>query len=48
VNKRVPVYAGASAITTKGCIRLAKAAEAAGADAITVLTPMFITPKFCI
>ena len=45
VNKRVPVYAGASAITTKGCIRLAKAAEAAGADAITVLTPMFITPN---
>ena len=45
VNKRVPVYAGASAITTKGCIRLAQAAEAAGADAITVLTPMFITPN---
>lgn len=45
VNKRVPVYAGASAITTRGCIKLAKAAEAAGADAITVLTPMFITPN---
>jgi len=45
VNKRVPVYAGASAITTKGCIRLAQAAEVAGADAITVLTPMFITPN---
>ncbi|MCB2360574.1 4-hydroxy-tetrahydrodipicolinate synthase [Clostridium estertheticum] len=45
VNKRVPVYAGASAITTKGCIRLAKAAQDAGADAITVLTPMFITPN---
>jgi len=45
VNKRVPVYAGASAITTKGCIRLARVAEVAGADAITVLTPMFITPN---
>jgi 4-hydroxy-tetrahydrodipicolinate synthase len=45
VNKRVPVYAGASAITTKGCIKLAQAAEAAGADAITVLTPMFIRPN---
>lgn len=45
VNKRVPVYAGASAITTKGCIKLAQMAEAAGADALTVLTPMFIKPN---
>lgn len=45
VNKRVPVYAGASAITTKGCIKLAKMAEEAGADALTVLTPMFIKPN---
>lgn len=45
VNKRVPVYVGASAITTKGCIKLAKMAEEAGADALTVLTPMFIKPN---
>jgi 4-hydroxy-tetrahydrodipicolinate synthase len=45
VNKRMPVYAGASAITTKGCIKLAKMAEEAGADALTVLTPMFIKPN---
>lgn len=45
VNGRVPVYAGASAITTKGCIKLAKMAEEAGADALTVLTPMFINPS---
>lgn len=45
VNGRVPVYAGASAITTKGCIKLAKMAEDAGADALTVLTPMFINPS---
>lgn len=45
VNKRVPVYAGVSAITTKGCIKAAKMAEEAGADAITVLTPMFIKPN---
>lgn len=45
VNGRVPVYAGASAITTKGCIKLAQAAEKIGADAITVLTPMFIQPN---
>lgn len=45
VNKRVPVYAGASAITTKGCIKLARMAEETGADALTVLTPMFIKPN---
>lgn len=45
VHGRVPVYAGASAITTKECIRLAQAAEKLGADAITVLTPMFIQPN---
>lgn len=45
VNGRVPVYAGASAITTKGCIKLAKMAEEAGVDALTVLTPMFINPN---
>lgn len=45
VNGRVPVYAGASAITTKECIRLAKMAEEAGADALTILTPMFINPN---
>lgn len=41
---RVPVYAGTSAITTKACIQLVKMSEAIGADAITVLTPMFIQP----
>lgn len=45
VNGRVPVYAGASAITTKESIKLAKMAEAAGADALTILTPMFIQPN---
>ena len=45
INGKVPVYAGASAITTKECIRLAKMAEAAGADALTVLMPMFINPS---
>ena len=45
VNRRVPVYAGASAITTKACIKLAKMAEESGADALTVLTPMFIQPS---
>ena len=43
-NGKIPVYAGASAITTRECIKLAQMAEKAGADALTVLTPMFIQP----
>lgn len=42
VDGRVPVYAGVGEITTKACIRLVKQAEEAGADAVTLLTPMFI------
>ena len=42
---RVPVYAGIGSITTKACLRQARMAEEAGADAITVLTPMFINPS---
>lgn len=44
VNGRVPVYVGASAITTKECVKLTRMAKQSGADAVTVLTPMFITP----
>jgi len=45
VKDRVPVYVGASGITTKECIRLSQMAEKARAQAITVLTPMFISPS---
>ncbi len=45
VNGRVPVYVGASAITTKEAVMLARMGEAVGADALTVLTPMFIQPN---
>jgi 4-hydroxy-tetrahydrodipicolinate synthase len=45
VRGRVPVYVGASAITTRECIKLSKMAEAAGAQAVTILTPMFISPS---
>lgn len=45
VNGRVPVYAGASAIATRECIRLARIAEDVGADALSVLAPMFIQPN---
>ncbi len=43
VAGRVPVYAGASHITTRGTIRLAKIAEEVGVDAVSVLTPMFVS-----
>lgn len=45
VNGRVPVYVGASAITTKECVKLTRLAKEYGAAAVTVLTPMFITPN---
>ena len=41
VSGAVPVYAGAGAVTTREAILLAKAAEAAGADALSVITPYF-------
>lgn len=42
--KRVPVFMGIGAISTKKCIRIAKMAQEAGADAISVLQPMFLKP----
>ena len=42
---RVPVYMGIGAISTKKCIRIAKAAAAAGADGISVLQPMFLNQQ---
>lgn len=40
---RVPVYAGANGITTAQVIHTAQIAEAVGANALSVLTPMFIS-----
>jgi 4-hydroxy-tetrahydrodipicolinate synthase len=45
VEGRVPVFAGAGSISTKSCIRFADMARGAGADALTVLTPMFVSPS---
>lgn len=45
VAGRVPVYAGANHLTTRGCIELAQIAEDVGVDALSVLTPFFITPS---
>lgn len=42
---RVPVYAGTGAITTREVIRLTRYAEEAHVDAVSVLTPMFISPS---
>jgi 4-hydroxy-tetrahydrodipicolinate synthase len=41
---RVPVYAGTGAVTTRDVIALNKRAEQAGVQAVSVLTPYFITP----
>jgi 4-hydroxy-tetrahydrodipicolinate synthase len=44
-NKRVPVYAGTGAITTKEAIRLTRLANDIGVDAVSVVTPFFIKPN---
>ncbi|MGO1591058.1 MAG: 4-hydroxy-tetrahydrodipicolinate synthase [Ancrocorticia sp.] len=45
VAGRVPVYAGASEITTRDCIKTAHmASEVGGVSALSVLTPYFMTP----
>lgn len=41
---RVPVYAGTGAVTTRQVIALNKLAEQVGADAVSILTPLFISP----
>jgi len=43
-GRRVPVYVGTGGITTKECIQLTQIAEECGADAVSILTPMFISP----
>jgi 4-hydroxy-tetrahydrodipicolinate synthase len=45
VNKRVPVYAGTGAETTREVVRLTKMAEREGADGVSVITPYFISPS---
>ncbi len=42
---RVPTYVGTGAITTKEVILLNNIAEECGAEAVSVLTPMFISPN---
>jgi 4-hydroxy-tetrahydrodipicolinate synthase len=45
VKGRVPVYAGTGALTTRECIELTRIASECKVDAVSVLTPMFITPN---
>lgn len=40
---RIPVYAGANNITTRGVIHLTHLAQESGADAVSILTPMFVS-----
>jgi len=43
-NGRVPVYAGTGGVTTREAVDLTRMAEAAGVDAVSVITPYFIRP----
>jgi len=44
VNGRVPVYAGTGAIATREVIELNDAAEKIGVDAVSIITPYYISP----
>ena len=44
-NHRVPVYAGTGAITTKETVALTNIAQDCDADAVSILTPMFMSPS---
>src|SRR3982751_3497432 len=44
VNRRVPVYAGTGAETTREVVRLTRMAQREGADGVSVITPYFIAP----
>jgi len=44
-NGRVPIYAGTGAITTKETVKLTKMAKDIGVNAVSILTPVFISPN---
>ncbi|KRK70896.1 dihydrodipicolinate synthase family protein [Lacticaseibacillus nasuensis] len=44
VDHRVPVYVGTGACSTGAAVSMSQRAEAAGADALSVITPYFIKP----
>src|SRR5579885_2714947 len=45
VNRRVPVFVGSGAETTREAVRLTKMAEREGADGVSVITPYFVSPS---
>lgn len=45
VNRRVPVFAGTGAETTREAVRLTCMAEREGADGVSVITPYYIAPS---
>jgi 4-hydroxy-tetrahydrodipicolinate synthase len=45
VRKRVPVFAGTGAASTREAVRLTKMAEREGADGVSIITPYFINPS---
>ena len=45
VDRRVPVFAGTGAESTREAVRLTKMAEREGADGVSVITPYFISPS---
>lgn len=44
-NGRIPVYLGIADITTRECVRWARQAEEIGAQAVSILHPMFLSPN---
>jgi 4-hydroxy-tetrahydrodipicolinate synthase len=44
-NGKIPVYAGTNGITTRETVYLTQLAEECKVDAVSVLTPMFISPS---
>jgi 4-hydroxy-tetrahydrodipicolinate synthase len=45
VNRRVPVFAGTGAESTREAVRLTRMAEREGADGVSVITPYFVSPS---
>jgi 4-hydroxy-tetrahydrodipicolinate synthase len=45
VNRRLPVFAGTGAESTREAVRLTKMAEREGADGVSVITPYFVSPS---
>jgi 4-hydroxy-tetrahydrodipicolinate synthase len=45
VNGRIPVYAGAGAVTTREAVHVTEIAEKIGADVISVIAPYAISPS---